>query len=581
MSKIHVLPDHVINKIAAGEVVERPASIVKELIENSIDAESNHIIVTLRSGGKSLIEINDNGSGITAEDLPQAFLRHATSKISDINDLDTLLSLGFRGEALASIAAVSTVSIESATSNSVGAHTMTINHGRLIEQGKSSRVPGTTIRVEHLFAKIPARKKFLKSDRQELAVITRLIQELALSYPLIHFELYNDGKKIINTTAKDSILERFYDIFSKTAYSQMLPLAHEDTQGQVKIEGVISSPVLKRASRTQQMICINGRVIRDFRLCKVIEDAYHSFLLSSEHPIFFIHLTLPPTDIDINVHPRKTEVRFAFPDQLMSVLFHAVKNLLSTQVLAVPLNKFAESPTSYHPSSSPSPLPSSSSPPYSSSPIPHSPSPTLHVDHLFTEINVPIQNLPIKVLSQIKNSYILCEAETSLMLFDQHAAHERFIYEELKAAADHKTTQPLLTPISVAVTPEQNILISENLTFFENFGFNLEQSSPTTWLMTQVPVSKKNLDWQNIILAALENTNPESFKQAIASHKDDILHTMACKAAVKFNDRLSIPELQNLIDNVAYLPGIYTCPHGRPFRLELKFNDLNSYFKRI
>lgn len=577
MTKIRTLPEHVINKIAAGEVVERPASIVKELVENSIDAKATHLIITLRNGGKSLIEVNDNGSGIPAEELSQAFLRHATSKIEKIDDLETLISLGFRGEALASIAAVSTVYIESAIGKDA-AQTMIINHGKTIEQGKASRVQGTTIRVEHLFAKIPARKKFLKSDRQELAVITKLIQELALSYPHIHFELYNDGKKIINTTSKTDLLERFYDIFSRSGYSQMLPVESADHKSGIKIQGVISSPVLKRATRTQQMICINGRVIRDFRLCKVIEDAYHGFLLSSEHPIFFLHLTLPTNEIDINVHPRKTEIRFAYPEQIMSALYTTVKTFLTEQILTVPVNKFvtkshnnlpnfvAETPTSYQ-------LPRN--------PSAQTPDSDLKIEQLFTEVQVPMEEKPIKVLSQIKNSYILCEAKESLMLFDQHAAHERFIYEELKRSADKKTTQPLLTPIGIQVTAEQNVLLSEYHHLYENFGFTLEQHSPTSWLITQVPVSKKSLDYENIILATLEQTNKDSFAQTLTAKKDDILHTMACKAAVKFNDRLSIPELQNLIDNVAYLPGIYTCPHGRPFRLELKFSELNSYFKRI
>ena len=578
MNKIHLLPEHIVSKIAAGEVVERPASIVKELIENSIDAKASHIIVTLRSGGKSLIEISDNGSGIDSDDMPRAFLRHATSKICSIDDLDSLLSLGFRGEALASIAAVSTVSIESAISKDIGASTLTINHGKLIEQGKSSRVPGTTICIEHLFAKIPARKKFLKSDRQELAVTTRLIQEFSLSYPDIHFELYNDGKKIINTTGEKDLLERFYDIFSRTSYSQMLPLKYIDNQSQIRIHGVISSPVLKRATRTQQMICINGRVIKDFRLCKVIEDAYHGFLLSSEHPIFFVHITLPAADIDVNVHPRKTEIRFAYPDQVMSTLFHAVKTFLAEQILTVPVQKFAETPSRYHVGSPPLSPPEQlivppTSPPF---PIPSS----FHIDHLFTKMDIPVEEKPVKVLSQIKNSYILCEAETGLLLFDQHAAHERYIYEELKHSVDNRTTQPLLTPITIQVTPEQNVLLGECHQLYEAFGFILEQNSPSTWLITQVPVSKKELDYENIILVTLEYTNKENFKQALTTKKDDILHTMACKAAVKFNDHLSIPELQNLIDNVAYLPGIYTCPHGRPFRLELKYSDLNSYFKR-
>ncbi len=579
MNRIHTLPDPVINKIAAGEVVERPASIVKELVENSIDAKSDHIIITLRSGGKNLIEVNDNGLVIDADDVPQAFLRHATSKIKVIDDLESLLSLGFRGEALASIAAVSTVYIETAISKQNAAQTMTINHGHVIDQGKASRVPGTTIRVEHLFAKIPARKKFLKSDRQELAVITKLIQELALSYPHIHFELYNDGKKIINATGKNDLLERFYDIFNRSAYSQMfiLETGYEITRPEqsrgIKIQGVISSPVLKRATRTQQMICINGRVIRDYRLCKVIEDAYHGFLLSSEHPIFFINITLPPSDIDINVHPRKTEIRFAYPEQVMSTLYKTIKSFLAEQILAVPVNKFGTKSSSFIPHAA-----ETTSPYQTSSELPNS---RLEVEHLFTEINVPIQGKPIKVLSQIKNSYILCEAEASLMLFDQHAAHERFIYEELKRSADNKTSQPLLTPIYLQVTPEQNVLLSEFHHLYQDFGFTLEQHSPTTWLITQVPVSKKTLDFENIILVTLEQTNKDSFRQALTAKKDDILHTMACKAAVKFNDRLSIPELQNLIDNVAYLPGIYTCPHGRPFRLELKFSDLNSYFKRI
>ncbi|MBP6085238.1 DNA mismatch repair endonuclease MutL [Candidatus Gracilibacteria bacterium] len=591
MSVIHVLPEQVINQIAAGEVVERPASIVKELVENSIDAGATHIRIELRSGGKSLIEIRDNGSGIEQDDLKPAFLRHATSKITALDDLDQLISLGFRGEALASIASVSMTTVETSTvQSSPVAYTLTLNHGEISSEGQASRQHGTTISIEHLFAKVPARRKFLKSDRQELAAISRLLQEMALTFPHIHFELIHENKSLINTQAQTSLLERFYQVTSKELQGKMYEL--KAASDDMSFEAIISSPVIKRTNRTQQMVSINGRVIKDFRLSKIIADAYHGFLLSNEHPIFFVHLHVDPASIDVNVHPRKSEIRFSNPDQIYSFIYREIRQFLSSQ-------QFSVQPTLHFPSTTPVREPSSHyqlAVPFQHHPsassigmaareqtlpsIAHAQLPSEAATTLFTQTNKPI-----RVLSQIKNSYILCEDHDTLILFDQHAAHERLLYEQFKQATGQQLRQPLLIPTPLHLANQQALLLEEQLELLNKLGFELEQSSPTTWLITTVPViallpAQHHFDWATIILSILELESGAEVHRTIDDQQDDILHTMACKAAVKFNDHLSIGELQRLIDDVAYLPGVYTCPHGRPFRLVMKFNELNHYFKR-
>lgn len=595
---IQVLPEHVINQIAAGEVVERPASIVKELVENSLDAGATHIAIHIRNGGKSLIRISDNGSGISADDLPKAVLRHATSKIESIEDLDHIITLGFRGEALASIASVSQTYIETKTADGTAANTITLDHGSIESQNQAAREIGTTINIENLFAKVPARRKFLKSDRQELAAILRLIQEVALAHPQVHFELFHNGQELINTPARKTILERFYDLFpSKDLQNNMIVIDAEE-EG-MKLQALISSPVVKRSNRQQQMIAINGRSIKDYRLAKCVEDAYHSYLLTSEHPLFFLQLELSPEVIDVNVHPRKMEVRISNLETVMSFLYRSIRSVLEKQILSVRPNLSSESreqraeinselqitnyefnsPTSLRTSHFALPtIPASSSqlPAFNSF---HSSITPYQVNELFPN---QTPDRPIRVLSQISNSYILCSTDKSLMLFDQHAAHERLIYEQLKKTKSEHTTQALLVPITLSTTAEQTALLSEQQENFASFGINLEQGGPNQWLITGVPNLPKSLeiDWATVVMNAFDILHQESLAHSLQDHEDDILHTMACKAAVKFNDKLSLVELQKLIDDVAYLPGIYTCPHGRPFRLELTFNELDRYFKR-
>ena len=585
MATIKVLPETVINQIAAGEVVERPASIVKELLENSIDAGADHIVIHLRSGGKSLIEITDNGSGIAPDEIKKAFLRHATSKITELSDLDSLLSLGFRGEALASIASVSMVTVETSTKTSAPeGKTLTLNHGDVVEENTISRQPGTTIRVEHLFAKVPARRKFLKSDRQELSAITRLIQEVALTFPHIHFELYHENKELINTPSERSLLERFYQLMSKELAGKMHHYKGEE-EG-ISAEFVISSPVIKRTNRSQQMLSINGRVIQDFRLNKIVSDAYQGFLLGNEYPIFFIHLHVAPDSVDVNVHPRKSEVRFSNPDQIYSFLYRQIREFLSSQQFAVSPNYQSQSIRQYS-------IATQSQQYHVHQPVtnyltqkfdlttPHNQAPRLDLElpeELFTTTN----SKPIKVLSQISNSYILAVDQETLLLFDQHAAHERFLYEQFKQARLTHANQPLLVSINFTVSADQSVIISERLELYRELGIGLEQVSPTTWAIISVPaiVHSEKMDWAGIVQNSLSENPDQTIKQDISHLEDDMLHTMACKAAVKFNDALSLGELQRLIDDVAYLPGIYTCPHGRPFRLSMKFTEINHHFKR-
>lgn len=334
------------------------------------------------------------------------------------------------------------------------------------------------------------------------------------------------------------------------------------------------------------MLSVNGRTIHDYRLAKCIEDAYHGFLITGEHPLFFIHLHIPPEEMDVNVHPRKTEVRFSNTDAIMSFLYRSIKSVLESRSFAVQTHLRTE--TTYPQRDIPLGNPNIN---YThSSTFSHSPaeislrSPTPHYD--IQQAPAPLFHiepaLPIRVLSQIKNSYILCSAEDSLILFDQHAAHERFIYEHLKKHRAAKSTQTLITPLELKVNAEQTALLNEEQETFKNFGITLEQTGPNLWLITEVPNMPKSheIDWSNVVINTLEIIHKESLAHTLEAHEEDLLHTMACKAAVKFNDKLSIIELQRLIDDVAYLPGIYTCPHGRPFRLEITFNELNSYFKR-
>jgi DNA mismatch repair protein MutL len=586
MDSIHILPEQVINQIAAGEVVERPASIVKELLENSIDAGATHISIYLRNGGKSLIEIIDNGSGIASSEIKKAFLRHATSKITELSDLDRLVSLGFRGEALASIASVSMVTVETSTTVSAPeGKNLVLNHGEIVEEAIISRQQGTTIRVEHLFAKVPARRKFLKSDRQELAAITRLVQEIALTFPHIHFELFHENKELLNAPPETLLLERFYQIMSKELAGKMYSVHAEDSV--LSADMVISSPVIKRTNRSQQMISINGRIIQDFRLNKIISDAYQGFLLSNEFPIFFIHLKVAPDSVDVNVHPRKSEVRFSDPDQVYSFLYRQIREFLSSQQFAVSPNY--QSPTIAYPSSSyPSPsghfVQQRQSTYYAQQfdlNAPTNPAPSVDVSATESLFVIP-EAKPIRVLSQISNSYILAVDQDHLLLFDQHAAHERLLYEQFKQARLSHASQPLLVAIPFDVSAEQSIMLSERLDLYHALGIDLEQVSPSTWTITAIPaiVHSDQLDWAAILQNSLSETPDQSVKQNLEHLEDDMLHTMACKAAVKFNDALTIPELQRLIDDVAYLPGIYTCPHGRPFRLSMQFTEINHHFKR-
>jgi len=659
VSKIAVLSKEISELIAAGEVIERPASVVKEVVENAIDAEAKHITVEIKHGGTTYMRVADDGSGIASEDVPTAFFRHATSKIHDRKDLESIYTLGFRGEALASIAAVSKVTLlTKRREDDYGTHYEIIGGTPTGEPEQGGCPDGTTILIRDLFFNVPVRQRFMKKDVTEANAVSQIVQKIALSHPEISFQMIRDNRMEFCTDGNGDLYAAIYALFGKEFAHDLIPVQYDD--GFLRVSGYVGKPLYSKSNRTFQHFFINGRYIRS-RVCSVaLESAYQNLIMTGKFPTCVLMLEMLPVDLDVNVHPAKAEVRFTSEKNVADSLFFAVKNALLENGLIYDfqfrhnaqdwtkqpaVSTPMQQPTLPHLKEPSDPFASKAEPEVESPPPPQTIYPTQYhydigetmaalmpeetrpaalenpqAEHTESELelgqNAEFELLPeesalletilplptttsepsvpeslpekqtilpeIRVIGEVFQNYILAEisAEQKLVIFDKHAAHERVIFERLKSGAAKQYQQLLMQKTETLLPMDEFALMQEQTEQLANMGFSFDFSNPPFLRTTAVPTFLQSLNIDEIVTEiahnfALGKINPQT------AYLDDLLHTMACKAAIKAHDKNDLAELQELAQIVYADEQVRHCPHGRPVMFVIKKHELEKQFKRV
>ncbi|MFA6305597.1 MAG: DNA mismatch repair endonuclease MutL [Candidatus Gracilibacteria bacterium] len=576
MSIIKLLPENLVNQIAAGEVVERPASVVKELTENSIDAGADRIVVDIKDAGITFIKVSDNGLGMSREDTGMCVARHATSKISSEADLWKINTMGFRGEALPSIASVSKMIIKSKRVEDISGTEISITGGNVASVTDIGIPVGTSVEVYDLFFNTPARQKFLKKESTELGHITTMFDNIALANPHIAFKLIHNEKVISDFPKSTDLISRIADIFGGNTADAMLPVFYGGSE--LSIDGFIGKPLLSRSTSQHQYFFVNGRYIQHYLFANTIKSAYHSMLMENKKPVFVINIKINPAMVDVNVHPRKTEVRFADQQALNSILYSAVKTVLEKSNL-IP-KAFVETQR-YMSDSLPKEVSFGNKPRFSAQDsINFSRDILMDREHDSTAM---IQKEPVlKSIVQISDSYIVAKNDEGLVLIDQHAAHERVRYEELmnQFSCSDKKIQPLLVPLQMECTSTEIAQIEENIDVFKNLGFEIENFGGNTFNIYSVPSFFSGEDIEQVMKGVLDDIENEKNPSRFYGNVETVITYMACRSAIKFGQKLSIDEMQSLIVQIEKLKLPYTCPHGRPTMISLTLSELEKMFGR-
>jgi DNA mismatch repair protein MutL len=559
---IRALDPKVVAQIAAGEVVERPASVVKELVENSLDSGSSQISVEVKGGGVSLIRVTDNGSGIPSSEVRLAFDRYATSKVANLEDLESIQSLGFRGEALPSIAAVAQVDMVScATGEKAGAY-LSLEDGVISNQGSRARSQGTTVTVSNLFRKIPARLKFLKSVATENSHIANVVSQYALAFPEVKFSLSIDNRIALRTPGSGQLIDSIAEVYGAEVASNMIELKTEAPAFLPRISGMVGSPKISRSGRGNLSFFVNRRWVNSRLLARAVEEAYHGLLMVGKHPIAVINIWLPPQEVDVNIHPTKSEVKFHNDSAIFSAVQRAVRRALTEQI-TVPRVEVATTQPVF-----PSELRETTRLPYAGA-----------VSSPANSVPTPALSLPVlRVLGQLDSSYIVAEGPEGLYLIDQHAAHERILFEKLnqQRAQREVEVQGLLEPITFEVSPRQEAILKSRYQDLAGFGFNIEPFGERTFLVRALPALIHDKDWAGVLRELLD-----SLSQGNKSDwSEDVTITMACHGAIRAGQSLTDAEMRELIRQLEQCASPHTCPHGRPTMIHLSSIQLKKEFGR-
>lgn len=666
MRKIAVLDQNTIDKIAAGEVVERPSSVVKELVENAIDAGATAVTVEITDGGKKLIRITDNGSGMEEEQIPLAFLRHATSKIEKVEDLEHIASLGFRGEALSSIAAVSQVELITKTPSAISGNRYVIEGGMEHSLEELGAPEGTTFLVRNLFYNTPARSKFLKSDTTEANYIHTLMEQLALSHPEISFKYIQNKQVKLHTSGNYSVRDVIYSVYGRDIAKALLEVEWENSF--MKITGFVGKPEIARGNRSFENYYINGRYVKNNIITKAIENAYKGFLMQHKFPFVSLRMEMKGNDLDVNVHPAKREVRFAREQEVYDAVYDtvhtaltrremipkvtlgtdepvkkeaketvksaavpepfeqkrreqiykagAVRSLVRESPVFTPLEETffegtlkknqeldeAKSRQAAVPPSKPEKEPEekpgikpeinteirSEIKPEEKQPELRQPEPELSEPkpkqlELFEEkLLSPQSRSRIRMIGQVFDTYWLAQFEDKFYIIDQHAAHEKIYYERLvRKFREHSIDSQYLTPpLIVSLNMQEEEVLNANRDYFEKFGFEIEHFGGREYCISAVPSNLYGLTEEELFLEMLDQLESDHSKDTLDIFASR-LATMACKAAVKGNNRLSMEEAEKLLDELITLENPYCCPHGRPTIISMTKTEMEKKFKRI
>ncbi|HJP94712.1 MAG TPA: DNA mismatch repair endonuclease MutL [Pyrinomonadaceae bacterium] len=610
MSKIRVLADHVANQIAAGEVVERPASVAKELVENSIDAGATRVTIEIEAGGRRLLKVSDDGEGMVRDDAILAFERHATSKISVTEDLAAIGTLGFRGEALASIASVAKIELTTCVEDAKAATRVTIDGGRMRDVKDAAHPRGTTIIVRDLFFNIPARRKFLRSEATETYHLTNLVTHYALAHPEIAFTFVNNGREMVRAAPAKDLRERAYQIFGTEFLENLLEV--NGGEGQVaRVSGYVSAPRDRRTSRDSQYLFVNRRFVRDRMIGRSLSEAYRSILPHGVYPAALLFIETPLEEVDVNVHPAKTEVRFRRQDAVADAVREAVRAALaSANYVQEPEPQPVSFATAAVSSVIPQPRIEFVPPPPPAPVLPREPVEPSG-EEIARDVDVMIQSalsaksaaLPplnsaekfarevtpeslstnIRPLGQLDESFIIATDDEGLLLIDQHVAHERILFDKYRAleAERRSESQQLLVPETFDLTPAQAAVFDELVPELENYGFELMRLSGRTVAIKATPADLPGSEARNMLAELLETIDAEKKSTAHETLRDEIAASLACHAAIKVNTPLAPEKMRWLIDRLLQTSSPTTCPHGRPVILRLKRKDILKGFHRI
>jgi len=540
---IKILPPEVSSKIAAGEVIERPSSVVKELIENSLDAGASEISVEAHNGGVSYLRVTDNGCGLSAADVEIAIRRHATSKITVLDDLEHIHTLGFRGEALPSISSVCEVEILTRDSGSSAASYLHLENGKVAAREKKSRPQGTTITVRRLFQNFPARLKFLKSASTESGHIATLVSQYALAFPEVKFDLIIDGKSSLRTTGDAELRSSVAVVYGLETAKKMLDV--EGTDGMLCIQGLASPPTVERSTRSYMSFFVNRRYVRNPLLAKAVETAYEGLLMTGRHPVAVINISIPPEEVDVNVHPTKLEVKFRNNNSVFTALVRTVRDTLAKSPLPSvrPGTEDASTQTLWEK-------------------FPH---------------NAALP--PLRAVGQLSFSYILAEGEDGLYLVDQHAAHERILFDRilLQRAQKKPEVQGMLEPLAIELNPQQEQAMTACSDLLNELGFTIEPFGERTCLVRAVPALLNGDNLNGAIIELLDEIGSEQDAQ-----KRDIraAQSLACHGAIRAGQTLDSSEMAGLVKQLGRTSQPRTCPHGRPTMIHLSSQQLKKEFGR-
>ncbi|MDO8491969.1 MAG: DNA mismatch repair endonuclease MutL [Dehalococcoidia bacterium] len=561
---IRTLAPEVVCRIAAGEVVERPASVVKELVENSLDAGATQIILEVVGAGTQSIRVVDNGSGISPAEVELAFQRHATSKIACEADIESIRTLGFRGEALASIAAVSQVDLISRPAAEIAGSFIRVSNGRVVEKRSRGCSPGTAVTVRRLFANVPARLKFLRSPATENSRMANLVSQYALAFPEVRFNMVIDGHLNLRTPGSGNLKDVVAELYGLDIANAMLDLGQEPHKGEsISVTGYIGTAGVARASRGYMSFFVNRRWVQSRMLSYAVEEAYRGFLMGDRYPVAVVNLWLTSDEVDVNVHPAKTEVRFRNDRAIFGAVQKAVRTLLVGQA-PIPEFRPASSAPTLSLRAEPTKIGFQQAP--SSAPIP-----------LAMDLQTP--KLPIlRVLGQVGNSYVVAEAPDGMYLIDQHAAHERIQLEKLERQrqAQGIETQGLLEPLTVELTPQQEESMRTLGPVLADYGFKLEPFGPRSYLLRSIPAVLKGESATEMLREMLNGSGGKSLEDL----KREIVVSLACHSAVKAGQALSPPEMSELVRQLEITALPRTCPHGRPTMIHLSSRELEKEFGR-
>ena len=617
MPNIAILNQETIDKIAAGEVVERPCSVVKELVENAIDAGSTAITVEIKEGGISFIRITDNGCGIERDQVAVAFYRHSTSKIRSAEDLLTVKSLGFRGEALSSISAVARVELITKTYDELTGTRYVIEGSKELSNEEIGAPDGTTFIVKDLFYNVPARRKFLKTAQTEGSYISDMVEKLALSHPDISFKFINNNQTKLHTSGNGNRKDIIYHIFGREISSSLLEVKHECEY--FKVEGFIGKPVITRGNRNYENYFINGRYVKSNILSRAIEEAYKSFLMQHQYPFTVLYFTFF-SELDVNVHPTKMELRFDNNNEIYVELCDTIYAILSHKEMIpeVPVDSTPAPKKIVHEYKEPIPEPFekrrinevraaesrsvygqsvtstvknySATEPAAKAPETSTAYEPAHVvtgtqqtlgeyDKVFLTESAKKQ---FSIIGQLFKTYWLIEFEDKLYIIDQHAAHEKVLYEKTMARLANKdfTSQRISPPIVMTLDARESEMLEKYRPQIEQFGYEVEHFGGKEYMISAIPDNLFNIDMKDLFIEMLDDFSNSTGRQTpdIITEK---VASMSCKAAVKGNDKLTLPEINKLIDELLSLDNPYNCPHGRPTIISMSKYEIEKKFKRI